>query len=688
MAVREDGRHRSLCIRKDCVPVHTVFATPNHSRCASSGYATCLATCPSRLVAPMKYVNIFIIACLCAFLPAAEFRIQVKTDNAGNSGDTQFTLPLFAAETYNCTINWGDGTTPQVITTSTSPTHTYTTAGTYTIGISENTGSGGFPRIYFNNSGDRLKLLQLQQWGDVHWTSFAGAFYGCENLVITATDHGSARTSTVMDFTDAWRECRSLATFPPINTAAGISFSYAWYNCRGLTSFPMINTAAGTDFSGAWGYCTLLPSFPLIDTAAGTNFYSAWAGGSSLTSFPLINTSAGTDFSGAWYDCAYLTSFPLINTAAGTNFANAWRFCERLTSFPLINTAAGTNFNGTWGYCRGLTSFPAIDTSAGEFFNDAWIDCRNLTSFPLINTTAGFYFVDAWNGCSGLTSFPALDLAHMQNGRDCFAGVTLPTATYTALLSDLAARNTYTAVPFSGGNSRYLTSAMSGRATLIGTRSWSISDGGLAVPIITSPRAASVLQGAAFTYTVTATDSPTSFSASGVPSPLLYANGVISGTAPATTGSYPITIGATNAEGTGNATLTLYVNGAGAPRITSATTVRCVVGLVFPTYQITATGTPIAWSATNLPPGLSVNGTGAISGTPTTIGTTVVSLLASNASGTGVANLTLTITATGGTTPSTASGGGGGGCGLGSATALLLAALASLGLRRPSRAKR
>jgi hypothetical protein len=62
-------------------------------------------------------------------------------------------------------------------------------------------------------------------------------------------------------------------------------------------------------------------------------------------------------------------------------------------------------------------------------------------------------------------------------------------------------------------------------------------------------------------------------------------------------------------------------------------------------YKITATNSPMSFGATGLPPGLTVNAqTGAISGTPTTIGTFQVTLTASNSSGTGTATLSLTLT--------------------------------------------
>jgi Passenger-associated-transport-repeat len=81
------------------------------------------------------------------------------------------------------------------------------------------------------------------------------------------------------------------------------------------------------------------------------------------------------------------------------------------------------------------------------------------------------------------------------------------------------------------------------------------------VPVITSPTSASGTKDQPFTYQITATDSPTSFGASGLPAGLSVnaTNGVISGT-PAAVGSFAVTISATNSAGPGSATLTLTIS--------------------------------------------------------------------------------------------------------------------------------
>ncbi|MEM1003499.1 MAG: BspA family leucine-rich repeat surface protein, partial [Bacteroidota bacterium] len=105
-----------------------------------------------------------------------------KTNNPGSSGNTQITIPTFPGETYNYDVDWnynGDTFNPENSGVTGSITHDYGTAGEYRVAI-----RGVFPRIYFNDGGDKEKILTIEQWGDIAWSNMASAFMGCSNLNI------------------------------------------------------------------------------------------------------------------------------------------------------------------------------------------------------------------------------------------------------------------------------------------------------------------------------------------------------------------------------------------------------------------------------------------------------------------------------------------------------------------------
>ena len=73
-------------------------------------------------------------------------------------------------------------------------THDYGTAGTYTVAI-----RGDFPRIFFNYTGDRSKILTIEQWGDIQWSSMNSAFSWADNLTENATDAPDLSNVTSMN---------------------------------------------------------------------------------------------------------------------------------------------------------------------------------------------------------------------------------------------------------------------------------------------------------------------------------------------------------------------------------------------------------------------------------------------------------------------------------------------------------
>jgi surface protein len=127
------------------------------------------------------------------------FAFTAKTDNTGVSTSTQFQLPLTTSTGLNILVDWGDAST-STITSHTDPavTHTYASAGTYSISI-----TGTLPGFQFNNAGDKLKILNISSWGVLDITTNS-AFRGCTNLTCSATD---APTITTTDLTQTFANC-------------------------------------------------------------------------------------------------------------------------------------------------------------------------------------------------------------------------------------------------------------------------------------------------------------------------------------------------------------------------------------------------------------------------------------------------------------------------------------------------
>jgi surface protein len=120
------------------------------------------------------------------------------TTQAGSASDT-VVLPLLSGGTYSGTIDWGDGNSDAL--SYANRTHVYASSGIYTITIYGTI--GGFR---FANSGDKLKILNVSNWGTFDIANDR-TFDNCGNLTITATD---VPTITTTSLYTTFRNCDSL----------------------------------------------------------------------------------------------------------------------------------------------------------------------------------------------------------------------------------------------------------------------------------------------------------------------------------------------------------------------------------------------------------------------------------------------------------------------------------------------
>ncbi|QYM79662.1 putative Ig domain-containing protein [Horticoccus luteus] len=162
-------------------------------------------------------------------------------------------------------------------------------------------------------------------------------------------------------------------------------------------------------------------------------------------------------------------------------------------------------------------------------------------------------------------------------------------------------------------------------------------------PIISAPASLSAVQGRTFSFQINANTTSATYGASGLPAGLTVntATGAISGT-PTTTGSFTVTLSASNATSSDSKQITLTVQPP-APVITSPGATGGRVGSAF-TYTIVASNGATTYSAPYLPDGLTLNtATGEITGTPTTAGTYLVVITASNVTGSATTQLQITV---------------------------------------------
>ncbi|WP_037328883.1 BspA family leucine-rich repeat surface protein, partial [Runella zeae] len=362
-------------------------------------------------------------------LPAScSFITTWKTDNAGTSNSTSITIPTTGTG-YNYDVDWNNDGVFDEFGISGNATHDYGTAGTYTVAI-----RGDFPRIYFNIEGDRRKLLSIQQWGSIVWASMGKAFWGCENMVLNATD--VPNTAAVTDMSFMFANCRSF------NQALPVGF----------------NTTAVTDMSYMFSGCTIynqvLPS--TFNTAQVTKMNNMFSNCSDYNkALPnSFSTASVTDMSHLFYRCIdYNETLPSsFNTAAVTNMSSMFEGCSAYNqALPSsFNTAAVTNmssmFDGCFNYNHALPS--SFNTAAVTDMTDMFADCRAYNQvLPLsFNTVSVTNMRGMFDGCinynqalpSSFNTAAVTDMSFMF--RNCLDyNQALPSSFNTAAVTNMSA---------------------------------------------------------------------------------------------------------------------------------------------------------------------------------------------------------------------------------------------------------
>ena len=169
---------------------------------------------------------------------------------------------------YNYDVITSDG---QSFTSLTgSKTITFATAGDYDVSI-----SGTFPRIYFNNSGDKDKIIKVKQWGNIAWgLNQDRAFYGVSNCDWSATDYPNWSNVTRMSGTFRNSSFNGNLTnwdFSNVTRLDVAFFNASSFTGEGLGSIDVGNV---TNFSNAINNTSVNQNLSFWDITSATNFNS------------------------------------------------------------------------------------------------------------------------------------------------------------------------------------------------------------------------------------------------------------------------------------------------------------------------------------------------------------------------------------------------------------------------------
>lgn len=127
----------------------------------------------------------------------------ITTWEIENPGDS-ITIPKYpyGSFNYNYSIDWGDGNTDSDDKISPNISHTYDTAGIYTVKI-----TGTFPAIWFAGIDGSENIRTIEQWGNGKWRHMALAYEKCTNLTCNAID--APDLSIVTDINSMFKQASS-----------------------------------------------------------------------------------------------------------------------------------------------------------------------------------------------------------------------------------------------------------------------------------------------------------------------------------------------------------------------------------------------------------------------------------------------------------------------------------------------
>jgi len=205
--------------------------------------------------------------------PATSNAVQVQnfftTEWTTTASDEEIILPYSGGGTYSGTIDWGDGNTD--VNDGSAYSHTYATAGTYTVVI-----DGTVNGWNFGNTFGSTYITSVVHWGQLQLGANFGSYFGdCPNLDLSLVSDVLDLTG-MDDLTYMFVYCTSLTSINRIgewDTSGITSMNGMFYGCTQINfNIGTWNVASVTDFTD------FMPDArPTFSTANLDAIYSGWS---------------------------------------------------------------------------------------------------------------------------------------------------------------------------------------------------------------------------------------------------------------------------------------------------------------------------------------------------------------------------------------------------------------------------
>jgi len=332
--------------------------------------------------------------------PLDDFVVTVKSDNTGASANDQFIIPTAAGGGYNYNVDCDNDGTDEFTAQTGNVTCNFTTsssgtgAGTYTIRIKDNSGLGtGFHRIYFTNAGDKDKIIDLLQWGTGKWSDMGNAFFGCSNLLVSASDSPDLSGLTNMSSMFS----RALIANPDVSLwdTSNITTMFNLFegatmanpNVTNWNTFSVIdmsqmffNASAAYPDVSSWDTGNVMNFSRMFRNAPSNPNVTNWDTSSAANTSLMFNNATSFDQDLSGWDVTSLTNAVSMLNLTTLSTSN---YDALLNSWNAQTLQNGVSFHaGNATYCTGEASRTNMIASDSWSITDGGLDCSGANQTP------------------------------------------------------------------------------------------------------------------------------------------------------------------------------------------------------------------------------------------------------------------------------------------------------------------